>query len=266
MSLVNKKESLKKMGFNPKTLSLMTESEISKLFKNFIYESKKETKEAEVKVVDKKSYEITGDGPVNLPNNPNNKGFQINKQGNKTIATPMESEMKEGRKSKKSKKNPFAICTSVMGAEFGSTERSDWSKKQMDKYEKCVMGVKKSIKEGKNPEEVLLENKFRTIIEKNLRPTITKGDLLNMINEQPVETPVKPKTRPNVRPGSPLPNPGSLPKPKAGGTKEAPVKPTTKPRVKPGSPLPNPGSLPKPKALEQLPNFMKFSEYKKWEK
>jgi hypothetical protein len=45
MSLVNKKESLKKMGFNPRTLSLMTESEISKLFKNFIYESKKETKE-----------------------------------------------------------------------------------------------------------------------------------------------------------------------------------------------------------------------------
>ncbi len=41
MSLVNKKESLKKMGFSPKTLSLMTESEISKLFKNFIYESKK---------------------------------------------------------------------------------------------------------------------------------------------------------------------------------------------------------------------------------
>jgi hypothetical protein len=128
------------------------------------------------------------------------------------------------------------------------------------------MGVKKSIKEGKNPEEVLLENKFRTIIEKNLRPTITKGDLLNMINEQPVETPVKPKTRPNVKPGSPLPNPGSLPKPKAAGTKEAPVKPTTKPRVKPGSPLPNPGSLPKPKAINQLPDFMQFSEYKKWEK
>ncbi len=207
MSLVNKKESLKKMGFSPKTLSLMTESEISKLFKNFIYESKKETKEAITVKDPKKALEIQKMDP------------------NAKI------EVTEKKTTKK--KNPWAICTSVMGAEFGSTERSDWSKKQMGKYEKCVMGVKKSIKEGKNPEEVLLENKFRIIIEKNLKPTITKGDLLNMINEQPVETPVKP---------------------------------TTKPRVKPGSPLPNPGSLPKPKALEQLPNFMKFSEYKKWEK
>ena len=258
MSLVNKKESLKKMGFNPRTLSLMTESEISKLFKNFIYESKKETNE----VIEKKSFVATPEEVklgVKVPTG-------VTKARTNPDGTVEFTEGKKSKKSKKSKKNPFAICTSVMGAEFGSTERSDWSKKQMDKYEKCVMGVKKSIKEGKNPEEVLLENKFRTIIEKNLRPTITKGDLLNMINEQPVETPVKPKTRPNVRPGSPLPNPGSLPKPKAAGTKEAPVKPTTKPRVRPGSPLPNPGSLPKPKALEQLPDFMQFSEYKKWEK
>jgi hypothetical protein len=255
MSLVNKKESLKTMGFSPKTLSLMTESEISKLFKNFIYESKKETKEVE----EKKSF-VAKPEEVKM-------GVKI-PTGTTKVRTNTDGtvEFTEGKKSKKSKKNPWAICTSVMGAEFGSTERSDWSKKQMNKYEKCVMGVKKSIKEGKNPEEVLLENKFRTIIEKNLRPTITKGDLLNMINEQPVETPVKPKTRPNVKPGSPLPNPGSLPKPKAAGTKEAPVKPTTKPRVKPGSPLPNPGSLPKPKAINQLPDFMQFSEYKKWEK
>ena len=253
MSLVNKKESLKKMGFNPRTLSLMTESEISKLFKNFIYESKKETNEIEV--TNQKVTKLKPGEASLVPTGAKN--IKVNADGT--------AEITEKKKSK-NKKNPFAICTSVMGAEFGSTERSDWSKKQMDKYEKCVMGVKKSIKEGKNPEEVLLENKFRTIIEKNLRPTITKGDLLNMINEQPVETPVKPKTRPNVRPGSPLPNPGSLPKPKAAGTKEAPVKPTTKPRVKPGSPLPNPGSLPKPKALEQLPDFMQFSEYKKWEK
>ena len=38
MSLVNKKQVLTKMGFSPKTLSLMTESEISKLFKNFLVE------------------------------------------------------------------------------------------------------------------------------------------------------------------------------------------------------------------------------------
>jgi hypothetical protein len=260
MSLVNKKESLKTMGFSPKTLSLMTESEISKLFKNFIYESKKETKEEVTTNVKKTTFD-----PVSQTDRDKlaARGIMVDPSSKKVT---IQGETAEGKTSKKSKKNPWAICTSVMGAEFGSTERSDWSKKQMDKYEKCVMGVKKSIKEGKNPEEVLLENKFRTIIEKNLRPTITKGDLLNMINEQPVETPVKPKTKPNVKPGSPLPNPGSLPKPKAAGTKEAPVKPTTKPRVKPGSPLPNPGSLPKPKAINQLPDFMQFSEYKKWEK
>jgi len=46
MSLVNKKQVLTKMGFSPKTLSLMTESEISKLFKTFLIETKKENKEA----------------------------------------------------------------------------------------------------------------------------------------------------------------------------------------------------------------------------
>ena len=137
----------------------MTESEISKLFKTFLIETKKEPKEA---------VQVTK--TVLDKNNPTDV-----KTANFCLQNPSDTkcknvEMKEGKKTKK--KNPWAICTSVMGAEFGTKERSEWTKKQMDKYEKCVVGVKKSVKEGKNPIEVLLEDKFRGIIVENLRPKI----------------------------------------------------------------------------------------------
>jgi hypothetical protein len=174
MSLVNKKQVLTKMGFSPKTLSLMTESEISKLFKTFLIETKKEPKESIMVKDPKKALEMQ-------KLDPNAKIEVVEKKQTK-------------------KKNPWAICTSVMGAEFGTKERSEWSKKQMDKYEKCVVGVKKSIKEGKNPLEVLLEDKFRSIIVENLKPQITKADIMKMIFEdmEMADPAVKPK--PGVKP------------------------------------------------------------------
>ena len=71
--------------------------------------------------------------------------------------------MQEG---KKQKKNPWAICTAQMGKEFGTTERSEWSKNQMEKYEDCVMGVKKTIKEGKNVNEYLMEMEVEKMLTK----------------------------------------------------------------------------------------------------
>ena len=128
-----------------------------------------------------------------------------------------------GESRRKKSKNPWAICTSTMGKEFGTTERSDWSKPQMKKYERCVMDVKKSIKEGRHPYESILENKILSLIERDMLPRMTKSDLLRTISErkekmESAPAPVKPDT--DVKPGEkqrrrPGHVPGPDPRPKA---------------------------------------------------
>lgn len=123
------------------------------------------------------------------------------------------------------KNNPWSICTSEMGKEFGTTKRSEWTPSQKRKYERCVKGVKKSMKEGKNPVSLYLENQIVKIVEKNLPPRITKGDLIKYLHENsPAVAPTKPKTTPQTKPGKPSvrpshpgknPRPGVKPEPKA---------------------------------------------------
>jgi len=93
---------------------------------------------------------------------------------------------------KKQKKNPWAICTATMGKKFGTTERSDWSKRQMKEYERCVMDVKKQIKENKNPLLPILENITRKQIETNLLPQMDKASLIEMVakNQSIVKRPL----------------------------------------------------------------------------
>lgn len=135
--------------------------------------------------------------------------------------------MTEGKKkSKKNEDNPWAICTAQLGKEFGTRERHLWSAKENNKYERCVKDVKKSLKEGKNPLSLFLENEIEKIVERNLPPKITKKELMNYLNEaEPAVAPTKPapttkpgtKPTPTKRPGHPgkNPNPGVNPKPKA---------------------------------------------------
>ena len=123
------------------------------------------------------------------------------------------------------KQNPWAICTAEMGKEFGTTERSEWSSSQMKKYERCVKGVKKSLKEGKKPLSLYLENQIMRIVEKNMPPKITKGDLIKYLKEQgPATAPSKPgtKEKPGTKPKHPGKNPfpGEKPAPKANVSKE----------------------------------------------
>jgi hypothetical protein len=134
-----------------------------------------------------------------------------------------EKEMKEEKESQK--KNPYAICTAQLGKEFGTTKRSEWTKGQMKKYESCKADVEKSLKEGKNPVSLFLENEIMRIVERNIPPRITKGELVNYLSEAPATAPTKPKTKPGTKPsekpkkpGHPLknPNPGEKPAPKAG--------------------------------------------------
>jgi len=132
-----------------------------------------------------------------------------------------------GMSEEKKKSNPWAVCTAQMGEEFGTTERSEWTKKQMQKYERCVKDVKKSLKEGKRSVSLFLESEIIKIVERNLPPKITKSDLMKYISEQgPAVSPSKPKTKPTT-------------------------KPDTKPRPRPSHPgkNPNPGENPSPKAI-----------------
>lgn len=154
-------------------------------------------------------------GPSEYGNNP-----KIDKQ--------MDSDDADGMgifEADEEKKNPWAICTAQLGKKFKTTERSQWSPKQKSKYERCVKDVKQSLKEGKNPLSLFLENEIMKIVEKNLPPRITKGDLVKYITEQgPATAPTKPTTKPTTKPGKPStrpkhpgqnPNPNVKPAPKA---------------------------------------------------
>ena len=156
--------------------------------------------------------------------------------------------------------NPWAICHAQVGP------------KKTRKFERCVMAVKKQLKEGKNPVSLFLENQITKIVEKHIPPRITKGDLMKYISEAspapttkpaPTKPDVKPTTKPRPAHPGKNPNPGENPAPKAKKeeskenspaptTKPAPTKPTTKPgtRPKPSHPgkNPNPGENPAPKA------------------
>ena len=117
-----------------------------------------------------------------------------------------------GMSEEKRKPNAYAICHSQVGP------------KRTRKFERCVMAVKKQLKEGKNPVSLFLESQIQKIVEKHMPPKITKGDLVKYISEQgtapaPTTKP-SPTTKPGTKPGkrpNPFknPNPGENPAPKA---------------------------------------------------
>ena len=159
-------------------------------------------------------------------------------------------ELTEKKNKKKVEKNPFAICTTSLGLE--GKKKDDYTKGEDKKFERCVLGVKKSLKEGKNPYEVILEQKMREIVESNLRPTMTKNDLINSILESKTKEKTKEKERTTTNPRkSPFkPAPDAAPKPKGSGTEEKKrtkekERTTTTPRKNPFQPAPN--ADPKPK-------------------
>lgn len=214
----NKIVKLVQQGFSVQTLSKMNESQINALYNRLIKEQITKAKP---------SGDPLNIGPQGGKLPPNPKGYSITPKDPTTgmqKAIPNETEMTEVKKKKKGKgKNPWAICTATMGKEFGTTERSDWSKSQMEKYEKCVMGVKEKIKEGVDPQEYFLEEQIIEILESRLTPKMNKRDFLNNVysksiseaEEAPVKAPPKPKTptKPN-KPDTPF-KPKHKPKPKA---------------------------------------------------
>jgi hypothetical protein len=276
------------MGLSKKTISLMTESEVKLLFEKI--NKKKEAKEA-ISTVTQNTKIIPGQDKVpagtsfELAAKMADKGSKegLNKQLNQTnISTEKQKledlvdpkELGEGKNKGKKKYNPWAVCTSSVG------------RKNKKKYEDCVMGVKKKLKEGKNPYEYIIESKMEEIVENHLAPKISKKELIQIVQEKKMmmkkpigkstmiggevgegETKTKEKekvtTQPKTKPTSPNKNPSKAPHPaKAmmkgetmeGDTKTAPnpVRTTpAQPKTKPTSPNKNPSKVPHPAKAEQ---------------
>jgi len=192
----NKLLELIEKGLTLQSAKNLTESEINVLHKKIIGE--------QVTLLPTKQPLKIGDKGGSLPGN--NKGYTIKKNpnDNSITATPNEGEIGEGKK-KKSEPDVFAICHSQVGP------------KKTRKFERCVQSVKKSLKEGKNPVSLFLENEIMRIVEKHIPPRISKGDLLQYLSEDTETAPTKPITKPIPRPKPK--SPGSNPHP---GEEEAP--------------------------------------------
>lgn len=218
------------MGLKAETLANLTESQLRLLY-NKLNEGKKETKEVSITKTYEPNDKLTAKQAVNIKNDPNAK---ITPDGG--ITTTYKDETNEAKKkSSKKKYNPWAICTASVGRE------------DKKKYEKCVMDVKKSIKEGKDPVNLFLEEKIVSLLEKHIQPKISKKEFLQMISET------------ETAPAKPNPKAKSKRETNEQETAEPIVKPKT-PTTKPKTPFsPKPGVNPRPKAgKKSVPTWLKW--------
>jgi hypothetical protein len=260
-------------GLSAKTVHKLTESQINTLHSRLLISEKKETKEAvtvtkkettypasevdamkakgqsipggsSVRVNADDSVTVTAEGEVSEDETDdvsdsnalgadalqNITGQEAPHDANDMAPDGMDDDSDDKRsmmgmaEAKKEKANPYAICHAQVGP------------KKTRKFERCVQSVKKQLGEGKNPVSLFLENQIMKIVEKNLPPKITKGDLMKYLSEAPATAPSKPKTSPTTKPG----------------------KPGTKPQ-RPPSPFknPNPNENPAPKAKKVSPEDAK---------
>jgi hypothetical protein len=259
-------------GMTAKTVSKLTESQVNILYsKLFLSEQVKkvsgkkiETKEmlnvkqgspeeAEAKAKNQpfNTYEGEMDEDVEVSNDPNKETEtqdpkQVGPSSDDGFGNENDGDMSEG---KKDGPNPWAICHSQVGP------------KKSRKWERCVREVKKQLGEGKNPVSLFLENEIMKIVERNILPRITKGDLIKHLNEeenfatkhlQSFGTKSSPKVKKEVDENSPSPAPTTKPAPTKPGTK-------TPPKPKPNHPgkNPNPGEKDAPKAQKTSPENAK---------
>lgn len=289
---VQKVKQLLESGVSTKLLSTLSDKQINLLHKRMVSEVTKVSKDDSTTIKkmedSKQPYEVYEDDQLDqdIQNKEYGDTDQDEKQqgpsnygNNSTNDRKMDSDDVDGMgmmeaKKKTKTQNPYAICTSQLGKEFKTKERSEWSPKQMAKYERCVKDVKESLKEGKKPLLSLIENELMYMVEKHITPKITKNDLLQQIKEggiikrelkkrfspiqtkkmdksigksylakkdmteqpEPVKTPTKPTTVPGVKPKRPNPYqpPKTTPKESPKAQEPSPVKTPTKPTTTPG--------------------------------
>ena len=238
MKINRKALELIEKGLSSKTVSKLDESQINTLHAKLLGEQVEE-------IPTKKSYKVGQEGG-NLP--PASKGYNVKKtQTGDVVATPNESELEEDvevtsdpnketetqdpKQVGPSSDDGFGDETDGMGMFEGKSTpasicHSQVGPKKSRKWERCVKEVKKQLGEGKNPVSLFIENQIMNIVEKNLPPRITKGDLVKYLSEAPSTAPSKPKTSPTTKPGAPdkkprpshpgkNPNPGEKESPKA---------------------------------------------------
>jgi hypothetical protein len=164
------------------------------------------------------------------------------------MPTESQEEMSE---IKKDENNPWAICHSQLGP------------KRNAKFERCVKQVKKSMSEGKSHASFFIEEKIVSLLERELKPKMTKADLLKQIQETQMITrsfaksPVG-KIVGNTVMDKPI---GKIVSMKGETSENAPVTapPKVRPDVKPGPRTrpahpgknPHPGENPAPKAKKE---------------
>ena len=272
-----KVKQLLESGVSTKLLSTLSDNQINSLYKRMVSEvtmvSKDDSETIKKMQNEKKPYEVyeddnldaavdkdSGYDPYAGNSISNDKGPSSNDGDNN--ADDGMGMMEAKGKSKKNEQNPWAICTAQLGKEFKTRERSEWSPKQMAKYERCVKDVKESLKESKKPLVSLIENEIMSMVEKHVAPKITKRDLLKQIKEGDI---IRRELKKSVSPT----NTKKMDKPvgKSYTSKKdmmeepaAPVKTPTKPGVKPKKPSPYqpPKETPKeaPKAEDLKKMFM----------
>ena len=239
MKINTKALELIEKGLSSKTVSKLDESQINTLHSKLLGEQVTE-------VPSKKTYKVGPKGG-SLPANP--KGYSVRQDPNtkEVVATAAESELEEDvevttdpnketetqdpKQVGPSSDDGFGDETDGMGMFEGKSTASSICHSQVGpkksrKWERCVKEVKKQLGEGKNPVSLFIETQIMNIVEKNLPPRITKGDLVKYLSEAPSTAPSKPKTSPTTKPGAPdkkprpshpgkNPNPGEKESPKA---------------------------------------------------
>jgi len=253
---VNKKAlELIDKGLSANTVKKLTESQIntlhSKLFTEVTMVSQADTPTITKLKSEKKPFEVyEKDGEVKetddveVTTDPNK---EIETQDPKQVGPSSDDGFGDetdgmGMFEEKRKPNAYAICHSQVGP------------KRTRKFERCVKSVEKQLEEGKNPVSLFIESEIIKIVERNVLPRITKGDLMKYLSEanSPLTAPAKPTTKPDTKPGTRPSHPGKNPRPgeeiapKAAEPTTAPSKPITKPGTKPTTRPSHPGKNPRP--------------------
>ena len=161
-------------GLSSKTVSKLTESQIDTLYSRMISEqtmvSKTDTATINRLKTEKKPFqvyekELEEDDDFDLDADQDYTGqqgshdeYQAADDGMDDDTSPEnhDSKMIGMSEEKDNQPNPWAICHAQVGP------------KKSRKWERCVMAVKKQLKEGKNPLSLFLETQIEKIVEKHI--------------------------------------------------------------------------------------------------
>lgn len=239
-------------GMTAKTVSKLTESQVNILHSKLQEQVTTTTKQIKTITVPQDIAKTIGAdiGKVNVKTDANGNVIATELGEDDTLNVVQDPDATEdGMGMFEEKSTASSICHSQVGP------------KKSRKWERCVREIEKQLGEGKNPVSLFLENEIMKIVERNILPRITKGDLIKHLNEeenfatkhlQSFGTKQSPKVKKEVDEQNPSPAPTKKPAPTKPGTKTPP-----KPRPSHPGKNPNPGEKEAPKAQKTSPEKAK---------